>query len=303
MSQQTNALQWQYVIRRFSRFLDNITITANQLADGTTKHQGVRSCLNSWYYGYASDEDNSLLIGSWGKETRVRPSRDVDILFLLPMSEYHRFQERSGNRQSQLLQEVKDVLGKTYSQTAMRGDGQVVVVPFNTTPIEVSPGFRMYDGSILGCDANGGGRYVTSTAEAEAADLGLSDRLYDGSTRHLARMFKQWQRHCNVPLKSFWIERLAVQFMSTYQHASQSFFYYDWFCRDFLEYIIRQANGSIIMPGTYDVIWIGDDWLSKARSAHANALRACEHERENSNILAGLYWQDIFGTMIPSDAA
>lgn len=303
MDQQAEPPKWQYVTRRFTRFLDNITITEAQLTDGTTKHYGVRSCLNSWYYGYASDEENSLLIGSWGKETRVRPSRDVDVLFLLPIAVYHRFQDRSGNRQSHLLQEVKEVLGKTYSQTAIRGDGQVVVVPFNTTPIEVSPGFRMQDGSILVCDANGGGRYVISTAEAEAADIGTSDLLYGGSTRHLARMFKQWQRHCNVPIKSFWIERLAVQFMATYQYARENVFYYDWFCRDFLAYLLTQSNDAIIMPGTYDVIWIGDDWVHKAKSAHNDAIRACEHERDSNDILAGLYWQDIFGTVIPSHIA
>lgn len=255
---------WQYVTRRFTKFLNNIRLTDPQIEDGTTKHSGVRNCLNSHYWGYASDTDNSFLIGSWGKDTRVRPSRDVDVLFLLPEAVFHRFQQRTGNRQSQLLQEVKSVLGATYSQTAMRGDGQVVVVPFNTIPVEVSPGFRCNDGSIIVCDTNGGGRYVTSTAEAEAADLAASDKVFGGSTRHLAQMLKQWQRHCNVPLKSFWIERLAVQFMLNYQHAHQDYFYYDWFTRDFLAYLISQANGHIIMPGTYDVIPLGEEWLSRA---------------------------------------
>ena len=301
MTQQTEPPKWQYVTRRFTQFIENITITDTQLKDGTTKHHGVRSSLNSWYYGHDDEEANSFLIGSWGKQTRVRPSRDVDILFLLPAEVYHRFQERTGNRQSQLLQEVKTVLQKTYSQTAMRGDGQVVVVPFNTTPIEVSPGFRMADGSIIVCDANGGGRYVTSTAEAEAVSLEASDTLFGGSTRHLARMFKQWQRECNVPLKSFLIERLAADFMAAYPYAKQDYFFYDWFCRDFLAYLISRANTYIIMPGTYDVIPLGEDWLSRAKSAHARAVTACDYERDNYNYLAGDEWQHVFGTMIPGN--
>lgn len=277
-----------------------LTITDNQLQDGLTKQAGVRDCLNKAFWGYSSETANSMLIGSWGKQTRVRPSRDVDILFLLPPAVYHRFEQRTGNKQSQLLQEVKTVLTATYSQTAMRGDGQVVVVPFNTTPIEVSPGFRRDDGSIIVCDANGGGRYVVSTAEAEAAAIAASDNQWNGNTRRLACMMKQWQRHCNVPLKSFLIERLAVEFLAQYPFAGLGYFFYDWIIRDFFEYLVGQANTGILMPGTYDYIPLGNEWLSRAKTAHGNALKAYEYERDNNEIMAGLYWQDIFGTHIPT---
>src|SRR4029077_1243881 len=177
--------QWCYVRRRFNQFLSNLNITAAQAEDGETKHAGVRACLNQRYWNSSSETDNSMLIGSWGKQTRRRPTSDIDILFLLPAAEYHRFQERSGNRQSQLLQEIRDVLAQTYSQTRIRGDRQVVVVPFNTIPVEVSPGFRCQDGSIIVCDTNYGGRYVTSTAEAEVRDLAASDARWGGNTRAL----------------------------------------------------------------------------------------------------------------------
>jgi hypothetical protein len=172
---------WIYVRARFNRLLANLTITAAQSEDGETKEAGVRACLNRHYWGLSSETNNSLLIGSWGKKTRRRPSRDIDILFLLPPSVYRQFEQRTGNRQSQLLQEVKDVLARTYSQTSIRGDGQVVVVPFNTIMVEVSPGFRCQDGSVIICDTNDGGRYKTSTSEAEASDLAASDARWNGT--------------------------------------------------------------------------------------------------------------------------
>ena len=46
-------------------------------------------------------------------------------------------------------------------------------------------------------------------------------------------------------------------------------------------------------------ITIGDAWQSKAWSAYQRALRACEYERDNMNILAGAEWQKIFGPVIP----
>ena len=75
---------WQHVRGRFKGFINNLAITPAQREDGETKQAGVRACLNRRYHGHSSETANSLLIGSWGKATRVRPSRDVDILFLLP---------------------------------------------------------------------------------------------------------------------------------------------------------------------------------------------------------------------------
>src|SRR5438552_8480869 len=107
--------------QRFERFLSNIAITKDQEEDGITKHTGVRSCLNRHYHSVTSGYANSMLIGSWGKTTRLRPVRDIDVLFVLPYSVYQRFQQVTGNKQSELLQEVKSVLSQTYSTTKASG--------------------------------------------------------------------------------------------------------------------------------------------------------------------------------------
>ena len=290
---------WWYVTRRFSRLLANLTVTDRQRQDGETKHGEVRACLNRHYWGHGSPAANSRLIGSWGKDTRVRPQRDIDILFLLPASVYWRFQERVGNRQSQLLQEVKTVLAQRYPQTTMRADGQVIIVPFDTVEIEISPGFVCQDGSIIVCDTNRDGAYKTSTAAAEAVNLDASDLAWNGNTRALVRLMKQWQRHCNVPIKSFHLERLAVEFLDFWQYSYQDVFYYDWMVRDFLAYLTLRAGGSISMPGTGEVVFLGTDWLSRARTAHRHAAAASNYEFDNYEALAGGEWKEIFGSTAP----
>ena len=70
-----------------------------------------------YYWGTSSETDHLELVGSWAKGTPVRPPRDVDFIFLLPIEVYHRFEQRTGNKQSQLLQEVKSALLDTYPQT------------------------------------------------------------------------------------------------------------------------------------------------------------------------------------------
>jgi hypothetical protein len=291
--------RWFYLTLRFNQFLANLTITEWQREDGQTKQANIRDCLNQYYWGVSSETANSMLIGSWGKRTQVRPSRDIDILFLLPSEVYHRFQTRGNNRQSQLLQEVKGVLSARYSQTALRGDGQVVSIPFNTIPIEIVPGFRCQDGSIIICDTNDGGNYKTSTAEAEENDLTASDMNCNFNSRALARILKCWQRERSVGLKSFQLERLAVEFLSTWPYRLQSVFYYDWMIRDFLEYLIGRANSTLFMPGTGEAIFLGSDWLSCAQSSHRSAIAACSFEYDNLDIPAGQEWQKLFGNSIP----
>jgi hypothetical protein len=133
------APKWIAVRQRFEQFHRNLSLTVLQRQDANTKRAGVVGCLNRHYYGSLSDVDNSFVIGSWGKGTSIRPPRDIDLYFLLPVDVHNRFQVYLGNRQSSLLQEVKAVLANTYPDTDMRGDGQVVVVKFDSFHVEVAP--------------------------------------------------------------------------------------------------------------------------------------------------------------------
>lgn len=292
--------RWYYVQPRFQTFLENLMITQDQKKDGEIKHQGIVSCLNRAYWDIPDETAHRILIGSWGKFTRVRPPRDVDILFVLPVKVYWRFQQRTGNRQSQLLQEVKSYLQTTYPQTDIRGDGQVVVVPFNTCMVEVAPAYPCERGGYLVCDTNNGGHYKQIHPKAEIAALHSADTALNGNVRKLTRILKQWQRHCNVPIKSFQIEALVMELLPRLSYGSYSEFWFDWLVRDALEHMISRANGKFAMPVTGEVIQFGDEWLSKALSAYRRALKACAYEVRNWQTLAGDEWQKIFGTMIPT---
>ena len=63
--------------------------------------------------------------------------------------------------------EVKECLLKTYPNTEMRGDGQVVMVKFLTYNVEVAPAFQLNTGKYWICNTNNGGSYTTTDPQEE----------------------------------------------------------------------------------------------------------------------------------------
>lgn len=287
------------VSQRFNSFLANLTLTESQKADGETKRQSVVKVLNSHYWNSNSGTANSKLVGSWAKLTRIRPPRDVDVLFALPSSVHTQYEGRSGNRQSQLLQEVRQILSRSFTSTSIRGDGPVVVVPFASYSIELIPAFQLNGGGHWVCMTNNGGHYKRTDYEAESAVISTSNTQTNGNTRHLIRMMKRWQWHCSVPLKSFFIELTARSFLATWGNAGKSSTYYDWMVRDYLRYLLTLQNGTVYAPGTGEAMNLGSAWVSRAETALARAIKACEFEFAERRYEAGDEWQKIFGMDIP----
>ena len=286
------------VSKRFTIFLENIALTSTQIASGNDRRERVVRALNDHYWGSQSTTKHSRFIGSWGKYTRVRPPRDVDVLFELPDSVYHRFEGRTGNRQSQLLQEVKGVLATTFTTTSLKGDGPVVKVPFTSYNVELIPAFSLTNGQYWVCMTDSGGYYKNADYEAESRRVKASNDSTKNNTRRLIRMMKRWQAYCSVPIRSFWIELVVMDFLDGWAHSKESSVYYDWMVRDFLKHLEGKANSTVYAPGTYEAMDLGDAWLSRTRMARRRAEKACDNEADYP-VIAGEEWQKIFGTDIP----
>ncbi|WP_354674930.1 SMODS domain-containing nucleotidyltransferase [Cupriavidus alkaliphilus] len=294
---------WVHVTQRFRAFLGNLELTPAQILDGQTKFQGVVSCLNTAYYGNGSTSANAFSIGSWAKGTHTRPPRDVDLYFLLPLSVYQRFEAYGPgvNKQSALLQEVKSKLVATYPRSSIKGDGPVVIAGFGSYNVEIVPAF-VFDAverSYYVCDTKNGGSYSKTMPWHEVDKINDADARNNSNVRPLVRMLKCWQAYCSVPIKSFHLELLAIEFLDQWGYRLQSLFYYDWLCRDFFGWMIGRANTFLRAPGTYEMLWLGDAWKSRVESAYGRAARASDFERANDMANAGTEWQKIFGFDIP----
>jgi Second Messenger Oligonucleotide or Dinucleotide Synthetase domain len=291
---------WIAVRERFAQFHGNLALTAQQQRDGRIKCASVVNCLNRAYHSINSDVDNSFWVDSWSKDTAIRPPRDVDVYFILPFAVYARFQNYFSKRQSALLQEVKEYLKSSFPNTDMSGDGQVVIVDFGSYCVEVVPAFALTTaGRYWICNTGDGGSYKETAPWDEVIRLESADVANARNVRPLIRMMKAWQASCSVPIKSFHLELLATQFIVQSPWRLRGWFYFDWIARDFFAFLFYRANETILVPGTSEVIFLGNAWQSYAASAYRRASKACDYEYENRISEAGEEWQKIFGAQIP----
>lgn len=285
---------------KFDRFLSNIQLTDAQIVDAHSKHERVRDVLKRHYYMPGYSGLTSVLIGSYGKDTSCRPPTDVDILFIMPSYLFSKYNTYGTNGPSRLLQDIKEVLRATYPNTTMSGDGQVVVVSFSGSfRVEVAPVFRLdYSDVFSTPNTHGGGSWKTTNPTAEKNNITSCNAISGGKATHLIKMIKVWKHVCNVPIKSFVLELLSVDFVKQWTYRDKTSFYYDYLVRDFLDYLILKKNSYVIIPGINEFLNIGDEWVSKATTALDNAKTACLNEAESSetaDITANIFWKKIFG--------
>ena len=94
----------------------NLRFTDSELDTIRYRYHAITLRVNKDYYSSESDTSHSLYVGSYGRSTEISSS-DIDMLVELPNSVYWKYNDYSGNGQSALLQDVKNVLSKTYSNS------------------------------------------------------------------------------------------------------------------------------------------------------------------------------------------
>lgn len=285
---------------RFAYLLDNLVLTPTQRAGGNTAWRGVARRLNQLYWDIDGHRQNTLLIGSWGKRTAVRPPTDIDLLFVLPNDLKDRYRGMSGamNAPSRVLQLVRNRLLGHYPATAIRGDGPIISVPLRSMRVEVVPVFKFGE-RFQSCETSGGGTFRVFDPRAELRALENSNRRTRGSTKDLIRLAKCW-RYCDtVPLKAFAIELLTIAFLNQWRYAPVGIDEYPRMLVQFFDYLVRRSGGRVSVPGANETVWLGDAWKGRAERAASRARHALSWANAGNELEAGRWWQAIFGTYVP----
>ena len=225
----------------FGTFCGNIQVQNGAVI--SYRYKAVTKRLNTDFWETASDTAHSLYVGSYGRNTAIHGTSDVDMIFRLPDSVYRQYDDYSGNGQSALLQAVRTSVKKTYSDTSVGADGQVILIPFSDgITFELVPGFAKKDDSYTFPDSNGGGSWKTTNPKPEIEAIRTRNNTCNNNLVPLCRMMRSWKKKWSVPLGGLLIDTLAYQFIIDWENRDKSYLYYDYMCRDFFAYMADQST-------------------------------------------------------------
>jgi len=284
---------------KFKTFCANLAISTDTRSAISTRCKGITRRLNLDFWNIDSETAFSRYIGSYGRGTAINGFSDVDLIFVLPDSEYTRFSGYLFNGQSALLQEVKKSIAKTYSATSLGADGIVVKVEFSDNIyFEVAPAFEKSDGSYIHPLTIDGGSWKRFDPIAEIKAINDKDNELNGNLKRLCKMSRSWARQWTVPIGGLLLDTFAYNFLSNYGHNTQSYLYYDFFTRDFFDYLAGQNEQQYYWyaPGSNQFVYRKGSFECKAKRCYNIALEAIENEEKGYDWSANQKWREIYGT-------
>lgn len=290
------------VADKFQRFCTALRMDTNTVSSVSYRYHRITQQLNESFRGYANENANSLYVGSYGRGTAIHVS-DIDMLYMLPYSDYLRFKAHIGNGQSAMLQEVRRAIAQTYPQTFLKGDGQVVVVNFSDgICFEIVPCFENDDGSFTYPDSNSGGHWRVSNPRPEIESIRSMDVNTNNNLRRLCRMIRAWKDKWNVPMGGLLIDTMAYRFLIDWKYKVNSFAYYDWLTRDFFEYLskVDDQQSYWYAVGSNQLIFPRGNFSYKALRAYNLSVEAIALEEKEYEWSANQKWKEIYGNRFAS---
>lgn len=282
------------IAEMFQQFLKNLGIDNSEQI--SSRYGEITCCLNKQYRNAESKTANSLQVGSYGRYTAIKGISDLDMIYIMPKSEWDRFKD---GRQSALLQEVKNAIKNRYSRTEAWGDGQVVVVSFGNQEIEVLPAFEQEDGSFKYPNTNNGGSWPITKPRSEIKAMSDMDNDKNSNLRRLCRMTRAWKNKHGVVMGGLLIDTLAYNFLkSTTEYNTKSYMYYDFMMRDFFKYLSELPDQDYYLaPGSNQRVMVKKKFQNKAKKAYNLCLKAIEADGQAG---VNIKWKKIFGRPFPA---
>ena len=290
------------VADKFQKFCTALRMPTAVVNTVQMRYKQITQRLNRDFYGWESDTLNTIYVGSYGRGTAIHVS-DIDVLFKMPSGSYARYNNYLYNGQSQMLQDLRSSLLRTYPSSDIKGDGQVTDIYFSDgMKFEIVPGIEMADDTFRYPDSNGGGSWKVTDPRPEIATVSSFDHQTNGTMRHLCRMIRAWKDQWNVPMGGLLIDTLAYRFLIDWKYRNNSFTYYDWLTRDFFEYLSKTDDQQSYWYaiGSNQLIFPRGNFSYKALRAYNLAVEAVALEEKEYEWSANQKWREIYGTKFPS---
>lgn len=201
----------------FRKFKSRLELNEREQNNASQRHREVRDYLGT-KFGIA----RSFLTGSYARHTKTKPLKDIDIFFVLDLSEKH----YHGKVASVVLDAFYDALVEKYGQSAVRKQARSVNVDFgvfvdaedNTDyrvmSVDSVPAFDV--GSAYEIPDSASDKWIKTDPEIHAGKATTAHQAYSSEWKGLVRMIKYWNNNTkhgsDKPVKpSFLMEVMALE--------------------------------------------------------------------------------------------
>jgi len=290
------------VADNFKAFRANYLIPTATVGSVSMRYKRITKQLNKDFWSTESETAHSLYVGSYGRDTAANGVSDLDVAFTLPNSVYHQYDAHAGNGQSALLQAVRASITRTYANSYVGGDGQVVALNFTDgIRFEILPVFVNNQSTFTFADSNGGGSWKVCDPRSEMSAFASRNTATNGNLKAIGRMIRIWRDRFSVPISGMLIDTLAYQFIETWPGRDKSFMYHDWLVRDFFLYLSQVDKNQQYWraPGSGSYVWTKGNFQTPSATGYVTAASAVEHEANGRPQTARNKWREIFGSTYP----
>lgn len=289
------------VADRFQAFIQNLQIDLASETIIASWFSQITARLNQDFRGINSAVQNSRYVGSYGRGTAIKGTKDIDIAFELPPALFAEFDRLSENGPGKLLEVVGQSLTQVSPAAKIGPDERTIIIMTPEFELEVLPVFRQDDESYLYPHASYGGRWRPARLLAEIEAIEAKDKKHHGKVRNLAKMMGAWHREHQVPISGLLIETLIMDFLDRKllenENYSEAFAAYPYLTRDFLAFLAQQDINQKhwLAKGSEQFVYRLGTFEKSAQASLAEAQQAIVWAEQNNEAEACRGWRKIFG--------
>lgn len=278
----------------FKQFIANLAV--DNAATISSRYEEITCALNKKFRDTESKIANSLQVGSYGRWTAIKGISDLDMLYVMPKSEWEHYKEGG---QSRLLSDAAAAIRKRYPQTTVRVDRLVVATIYSKFRVEAQPVFEQDDGSFKYPDTYNDGSWKITKPREEIRAMSDFVSEKNKNLRRLCKMARAWKNKHGVGMGGLLIDTLAHNFLnSTDEYDDKSYLYYDFMSRDFFSYLKDLPTQDYFAAlGSGQRVKVKKSFQRKAKKAYELCLKAIEAEgQDNQNDK----WRKVYGRLFPA---
>jgi len=285
----------------FETFRQRLELTKTESEDAQRRHTEVRECIRASF-----QVDRDFLTGSYARNTKTKPLKDIDIFFVLGKDERH----WRSKPPSEILAAFEDCLAKKYGRDDVERGRRCVTVEFEKRyQTQDKDGKVLSIDSVPALDAGGHyeipdgklGKWIESDPEVHKEEATAKNKELDGKWVPFVKMAKRWNRESGKLIKPMFLMEVIAQDlvdppfnnypdeMVRYLSAMQVAIEQDW------------ADPAGLGPMVSDQMDANARATAKKglRDTERLAIQAMRAEQQGRTGEALELWRQIFGSYFP----